>query len=260
MALIYVPEPQSALLNAIIVYYYKVPISTGKISLLQLTAMKLQLFTFLKGILAGLAIGVGGFLYILMIHFVGGELGNVLSSILFAVGLFTVCTFYLALYTGKIGLVFEKKQEKSFYISLPVMLLGNIIGAVSLGYICYAIFRGNTEIMNTVAGVCAKRVTLFEFSDYLSLMVRSFLCGLCVYLAVKCFNFNRLKPVGIILLVTFVFVFVYSGFQHCIANMYYLGFGNQYGNGYAYVNLAFCILFNSLGTIPGVLIFKIVKK
>lgn len=221
--------------------------------------MKQQLLTFLKGILAGLAIGVGGFLYILMIHYFKGELGNVLGSLLFAVGLFTVCTFYLMLYTGKIGLVFEKKQEKSFYVSLPIMLIGNAVGAIGLGYLCFVIFK-NSEIMNTVASVCAKRTTLFTFNDYLSLMVKSFLCGLCVYMAVKCFGLNRLKPVGIILLVTFVFVFVYAGFQHCIANMYYLGFGNQYGNGYTYANLALCILFNSLGTIPGVLIFKIVKK
>ena len=222
--------------------------------------MKQQVLTFLKGILAGLAIGVGGFLYILMIHFVKGELGNVLGSLLFAVGLFTVCTFYLALYTGKIGLVFEKKQEKSFYISLPIMLLGNFIGAVSLGYLCFVIFRNNSEIMATVSAVCQKRVVLYTFENYLSLMIKSFLCGLCVYLAVKCFGLNRLKPVGIILLVFFVFVFVYSGYQHCIANMFYLGFGNQFGNGYTYVNLLFCILFNSLGTIPGVLMFKLIKK
>ncbi len=222
--------------------------------------MKQQALTFLKGTLAGLSIGVGGFLYILMIHFVKGELGNVLGSLLFAVGLFTVCTFYLALYTGKIGLVFEQKQEKSFYISLPIMLIGNAIGAIALGYVCWAIFKDNPEIMATVNGVCDKRVVLFTFENYLSLIVKSLLCGLCVYLAVKCFALNRLKPVGVCLLVLFVFIFVYAGFQHCIANMYYLGFGNQYGNGYAYVNLMLCIIGNSLGTIPGVLILKLIKK
>ena len=40
--------------------------------------MKYQLLSFLKGILAGLAIGVGGFLYVLMTHFISGELGKVL--------------------------------------------------------------------------------------------------------------------------------------------------------------------------------------
>lgn len=53
--------------------------------------------------LASLSIGLCGFLYILMITYVPGELGNVLGSLLFAVGLFLVCTFYLYLYTGQIG-------------------------------------------------------------------------------------------------------------------------------------------------------------
>lgn len=220
--------------------------------------IKIQLFTFIKGILAGASIGVGGFLYILMKHFVEGELGNVLGSLLFAVGLFSVCTFYLALYTGKIGLVFEKKQETSFYISLPIMLIGNAIGAIGLGYVCYFIFK-DTDIMNTVNAVCGVRTTLESFNDYLSLIVKSALCGLCVYFAVKSFAMNRLKPIGIILLVTFVFVFVFAGFQHCIANMFYFGFGNHFiGN--TFINLALCILFNSLGTIPGVLLFKLFEK
>ena len=69
--------------------------------------VKYQLLSFLKGILAGLAIGVGGFLYILMICYVPSELGKVLGSLLFAVGLFTVCSLQLHLYTGKIGCVYE---------------------------------------------------------------------------------------------------------------------------------------------------------
>ncbi len=219
--------------------------------------MKKYLASFFKGILAGLAIGLGGFLYILMIHYVSGELGKVLGSILFAVGLFIVCTFSLHLYTGKIGAIYEGKQSKEFYICLPIMLIGNALGAFSLGYICFAIFR-NTEVMNTVNSVCLSRTTLYTFNDYLSLFIKSMLCGLCVYLAVKAFNLNRLKPIGIILLVLFVFIFVYSGFQHCIANMYYFGFGNHI-NTYTFINLLFCILFNSIGPIFGVLLVKLIK-
>ena len=96
---------------------------------------------FLKGILAGLSIGLGGFLYILMIAFIQGELGKILGSLLFAVGLFLVCTFSLQLYTGKIGVVFEGKQEKEFYIGLPIMYIGNAIGAFALGYLCFFIFK-----------------------------------------------------------------------------------------------------------------------
>ena len=213
--------------------------------------------SFLKGILAGLAIGVGGFLYILMITYVPGELGKVLGSLLFAVGLFTVCTFSLSLYTGKIGLVFEGRQSKDFYISLPVMLIGNAVGAFAMGYIAYAIFK-STDLYQTAIATASIRTSLNSFSDYLSCIFKSLLCGLCVYLAVKSFNSNRLKPIGIILLVFFVFVFVYSGYQHCIANMFYFGFANQIVAN-TFINLVLCILFNSIGPVFGVLLVKAVS-
>lgn len=214
--------------------------------------------SFLTGILAGLAIGVGGFLYLVMTHYFDGELGKVLGSIVFSVGLFTVCTFKLSLYTGKIGLIYEQKQDKTYYISLPFILIGNAIGAFALGYICWAIFQ-NLEIMATVNNACNIRTSLETFNDYLSCIVKSLLCGLCVYLAVYCFNHNRLKPLGIGLLVFFVFIFVYCGFQHCIANMFYFGFGNHI-KANTFIDLALCILFNSLGPIFGVLLVKLITN
>ena len=219
--------------------------------------MKKILITFLKGILAGLSIGLGGFLFIILSHFVSGELGKVLGSIFFAVGLFLVCTFGFNLYTGKIGLIYEGKKDKEYLTSLPIMLVGNAVGAFGLGYICYFIFK-DTEVMNTVNAACLSRTSLDTFNDYLSCIVRSFLCGVCVYLAVKSFNSDRLKPVGILLLVFFVFVFVYAGFQHCIANMFYFGFGNHI-NLYTFINLILVIIFNSFGPIIGVLLHRVLQ-
>ena len=219
------------------------------------------LFNFLKGILAGLAIGLGGFLFILMTFALKGdvaELGKILGSILFSIGLFLVCTFKLSLYTGKIGGVYEGKQEASYYISLPVMLIGNAIGSFGLGYLCYFIFK-DTSIMETVKAACSSRTTLATFNDYLGTIVKGMLCGVCVYLAVKCFNLNRLKPLGITLLVFFVFLFVYCGFQHCIANMFYFGFGNHI-NGHTFINLALVIVANSIGLIIGVGLSKLFEK
>lgn len=216
------------------------------------------LFSFLKGILAGLAIGVGGFLYILMVFLIKGELGKVLGSTLFAVGLFTVCTFYLHLYTGKIGLVYEKQQTTTFYISLPVMLIGNAIGAIGLGVICYFSFRG-LDIYEVARTTAYARLSFNTFDDYLSCCIKSLLCGLCVYLAVKSFAYKRISIIGTLLLVIFVFIFVYCGFQHCIANMFYFGFANTWMWQTA-VDLVLCILFNSIGPIIGVLLLKANQK
>lgn len=221
--------------------------------------MKNALLAFLKGILAGLSIGLGGFLYVLMVWLIEGEIGKILGSLLFAVGLFTVCTFSLSLYTGKIGLVFEKKQDKDFYIALPIMYLGNAIGAFGLGYLCFAIFHQNESIMAAIQSICVSRTAFADVGSYFSCIIKSFLCGLCVYLAVKSFAFDRLKPVGICLLVLFVFIFVYCGFQHCIANMFYFGFGNHI-QGYTFLNLAFVTLFNSFGPLPGVFLIRLFSK
>ena len=222
---------------------------------------KTILLNFLKGILAGLSIGLGGFLYLLMTFALKGdvaELGKILGSILFSVGLFLVCTFKFSLYTGKIGGIYEGKQEASYYISLPVMLIGNAIGAFGLGYLCYFIFK-DTSMMDTVNAACSSRTALNNFNDYLATIVKGMLCGVCVYLAVKCFNLNRLKPLGIALLGFFVFLFVYCGFQHCIANMFYFGFGNHI-NGNMFINLALVIAANSIGPIVGVGMSKLFEK
>ena len=221
--------------------------------------MKVVFSNFLKGILAGLAIGLGGFLYILMCFLFQGnlaELGKIFGSILFAVGLFLVCTFSLSLYTGKIGLIYEEKKDKLFYISLPVMLIGNAIGAFTLGYACYFIFR-NTDVIQVALNAANSRLVFDDVFDYIVTAIKAFLCGLCVYLAVKSFSLNRLKPVGILLLVFFVFVFVYCGFQHCIANMFYFGMANAI-SWYTLINLLIVIVFNSLGPIIGVLLFKLI--
>ena len=223
--------------------------------------MKTILSHFLKGILAGLSIGLGGFLYILMTFLLKDnllELGKILGSILFSIGLFLVCTFSLSLYTGKIGLIYEEKKDKLFYISLPVMLLGNAIGAFALGYICFFIFR-NTDVYASALSAASSRLAFNTVFDYIVTAIKAFLCGLCVYLAVKSFSLNRLKPLGITLLVFFVFVFVYCGFQHCIANMFYFGMANTI-NWYTLINLVIVIIFNSFGPIVGVALVKLIEK
>ena len=216
---------------------------------------KALFFHFLKGILAGLAIGLGGFLFLLMKYLLPNELGTVLGSLLFAVGLFTVCSCSLSLYTGKVGLIYEKKQDLTFYISLPIMLIGNAIGAIGLGYLCYFVFKGNEGFLKVAIEATKSRLLFDTFYDFLSCAVKSLLCGICVYLAVKSFAYKKISLIGTGLLVLFVFIFVYSGFQHCIANMYYFSFANAWGLN-AFFNLLLCILFNSIGPVFGVLLVK----
>lgn len=216
---------------------------------------------FLKGILAGMAIGLGGLLFILFSSIDTNIFIKIIASFSFSIGLFLVCTFKLNLYTGKIGVVFEKKQTSYFYILLPIMFLGNIIGAVGMGYLCYLIF-GQTDILTTALSCAQSKLSPFtdgNIADYVATLLKAIGCGFFVYLAVKSFSLNRLKVVGISLLVIFVFFFVYFGFEHCIANMFYFSFANRW-NANAFINIAIVVLGNSVGAIPGVLLFKAIKN
>ena len=63
----------------------------------------------------------------------------------------------------------------------------------------------------------------------------------------------------ILLIFVFIGIFVYIGGDHCVANMYYFSFANNW-TGLAFLNIALATICNSLGTIPGVLLFKTRKK
>ena len=69
-----------------------------------------RLKTFVYGILAGISIAIGG------TAFLSVE-SKPLGSLLFTVGLFTICTFGFSLFTGKVCYVFER--DRDYAIDLP---------------------------------------------------------------------------------------------------------------------------------------------
>lgn len=218
-----------------------------------------HLLAIFKGILAGLSIGLGGFLFTLMTYALPNELGKILGALLFPIGLSIVCIFKLFLFTGKIGLVFEGKQTKDFYINLLLMYIGNIIGSLILGYICYAIFR-NTDLFSKISAIAINKTNFdIGYEYYLMLIVKSLITGLCVYLAVKSYGLIKNKIIGVFLIFVFIFIFVYIGGDHCVANMYYFSFANNWAC-YTFLNIALATICNAFGTIPGVLLFKAFKK
>ena len=94
----------------------------------------------------------------------------------------------------------------------------------------------------------------------MKLFAGSVLCGVCVYVAVFCFKLFKqwwLKVIGIFIP---IFIFVYFGFNHCVANMFYFAFGWNYGNPLSYLNLLIVTLGNSLGAIALNELIKAFKK
>ena len=204
----------------------------------------------LFGIFAGLAIGLGSFIFTMMMFvtktYLPADLqaaGKMVASCLFSIGLILVCVLGLQLYTGKIGVVFDDREKlKENTINLPIMLVGNAIGAFGLGILCHFVFMNVGDVQTVIEGISnGKTGSSLVFTE-------GIFCGALVYIAVYCFkNFQNyaMKIIGIITAVT---LFVYCGFQHCVANMFYFGMAFNWNLNMLW-NLLIVILTNSIGAL-----------
>lgn len=206
-----------------------------------------QVRTILLGIYAGLAIALGGLLNIFSNTFFGTA-GKIIGAFLFPVGLMLVCFLGLNLYTGKIGYLFDNKKN-GYPKLLCLIYLGNIIGSLIAGFIALAIFKNINPIYQKVSAIASGKTNLENFLSCVKIFAGAVICGALVYLAVffyKTFNRVILKIFGILLPIA---VFVYFGFDHCIANMFYFTFSFSFANPFSYLNIALVTIGNSLGAI-----------
>ena len=219
--------------------------------------MKNRLIVLFYAILAGAAIAFGGLLFLLSKAFIPADSpvsSQLVGALLFPVGLLLVCYFKLNLYTGKIGMAFRnKKLDKkglNVFEWLFWILFGNAIGAFAIGLIVFAFSQidVNSAFSLAVFSAGAARAAPLEGMPIFEMSYKSILCGALVYAAI--YFFNRLdahfgKVIGVIIPIAF---FVYCGFQHCVANMFYIAAGGAWGLS-SFVHLLICILGNSLGAL-----------
>lgn len=202
--------------------------------------MKDKLRTFLAGILAGFSIGLGGLLFTL----VSNQGLKIVASASFSIGLLLVCLFKLNLFTGKVGFTLESESKKKYIVDLLIMYVGNFVGSVALGYLSLLIFKNNSSVISTINSIANARSIASE--NWLSIFLGSIGCGALVYIAV--YGFKQEWNIGakILVLIFCVFAFVYCGFHHCIANMFYISFANYWS-----LNTLLNILIVTIGNIIG---------
>ena len=219
--------------------------------------LKKRFFVFLYGVYAGIAVAIGGILFLLTKALVPENSwipSIIVGALLFPVGLISISYLGFNLYTGKIGVAFRNKNidKKGLNVFewLMWILLGNAVGAFIMGLIIYAMTFINRDSALSIAVIQTgdARVMPFTVKGFFDMSYKSILCGMLVYIAI--FLFNNLKTTfgklaGIIVPIAF---FVYAGFQHCIANMFYIAASGNW-NANALVGLLICIIGNSLGAI-----------
>ena len=155
------------------------------------------------------------------------KLGNPIGPVIFALGLLGVCYLGQNLFTGKCGFIFEDKIKWS---DLLIILIVNLIA----GYLFGVIYSYTDPELVKVA---SEKVASWSFS--LSFLLKGFLCGTIMYIAVKMYRIGT--PLGIIYGIP---LFIFCGFQHCIANIITLGVATTFHS-----SILLAIIGNFIGSL-----------
>ncbi len=157
--------------------------------------MKDKFTIFIRSILAGICIGLGGAIFI--------KLGGVIGACMFAFGLLTVVHFRLPLYTGTAGFIELNKFKE--YKKMLIILFGNILGCILLSYMNIKGIDGSAIIQSRLD------------ASYLQCLLNAIGCGLIMTLIVK--GGRDKNP----LLILFgIPLFILLGFYHSIADAFYM--------------------------------------
>lgn len=187
-----------------------------------------------RSILAGVMIGLAGVVNLSVDN-------KFLGAFLFSFGLITIVARGLYLYTGKIGMI----NLSAEWILIPFYIVGNFLGTNIVAWSMRCTRFGDT--LNQAAQIIAQNKLA---DNWVSILFLSIGCGIMMYLAVKGYQDNS----NWLLVILPVMIFILSGFEHSIANMFYFAMVGEYSLkafGYIFIML--------IGNAIGSLAFKQLK-
>lgn len=187
---------------------------------------------FVLGILAGVYIGFGGQLATTVTQdlakYVGTGLSQLMGGSVFSVGLMLVVIGGAELFTGNnliaLACCHRKASVTGLLKNWGVVYISNFVGSVLLAYI---VFYGGLYLMGDSAlGVKALAIANAKVNlTFVQAVCRGILCNWLVCLAVW-MAVSSSNVIGKIFSCFFpIMAFVASGFEHSIANMYFIPMG-----------------------------------
>lgn len=177
---------------------------------------KRLLLSFMAG--AYIALGAQGFIVAYGSPFI--------RAAVFPVGLMLIVLVGGELFTGNCLMTFGLMQKeitfKDYMITLIQVLIGNLLGALFIVFVLY--FGGvynKPEMAETIIGIAKAKTSL----TFVQVLMRGILCNILVALGVW-FATTSKDTTGKLLGCWFpVMLFVLCGYEHVVANMFYLPMG-----------------------------------
>ena len=187
---------------------------------------------FFMGIMAGVCIALGAQSSNVAMHDISNVgLARLVAGCVFPVGLMMIVFIGGELFTGDcmmtMACIKRKISVASLIRTLVIVYFGNMVGAVALAYLVY--LSGQYNYTNGALGAFTIKVALgkvsLSFLPPLKGITSGILCNILVCIAIL-MAVAATDIVGKVWAIFFpIMAFVVGGFEHCVANMYYIPAG-----------------------------------
>lgn len=186
--------------------------------------------TFILGILAGVYIGIGAQFATLVtcdstLHY---GLTSLIGGIAFSLGLMLVVIGGAELFTGNcliiMGYVSKRITTREMFNNWTISFMGNFVGSLTM--VCWMYKTHQFDFFHQMVGAKALLIANTKVTlSFKTALARGVLCNAMVCLAVwLCFS-GRSAADKVLSIVFPIGGFVASGFEHCVANMYFVPMG-----------------------------------
>lgn len=213
-----------------------------------------------QSILAGAFISLGGILSVIIgfgfpeISSANPGLQKLLSGLAFPVGLFLVVLFGAELFTGNNAVLIPGYAERLFsgkavIRNWTLVWIFNFVGALLFTYFLVAA-SGLTDASpyrEAVIKIAQTKTSLSPWVIFLRGIGANWCVCLAVWLAISGSTIGQ-KALGCWVPVA---AFVALGYEHCIANMFFIPCGMFAGADISYCDFGVNLLFSTLGNIAG---------
>lgn len=185
--------------------------------------------TFIKAIMAGAMIAFGAAISSVAAHNITDVgIARLAAAVVFPVGLMMVILFNAELFTGDCLVAMSIFDRKIRIVScvrlLATAYIGNFIGAIMIAALI--LFCGQLDYSSGLLGAYTIKIAVSKVNlSFVEAFTSGILCNILVCAAVL--MAACAKDVTGKLLVCFfvIMLFVTGGFEHCVANMYYITAG-----------------------------------
>ena len=158
-------------------------------------------------ILAGIMISLGCVIYL--------QIGGIGGALFFSLGLITILMFNFDLFTGRAGLLPTREISGK---KLTNIWFGNLYGCLVV-----AAALSFTPIGASLAVAAQPIIATRLANGFLANMILGGCCGILMYVAVGLFN-KQNNPIYAAMPVA---IFILSGYNHCVADMFYFSITNS---------------------------------